>query len=207
MRALRILKRLLPLLALPLLVGCEDIFGSDGDQVPENRLTFVRAAAGAPPLDSLVVTLWAKPGETRRATIRYVGVPHYQHDLCMEFTVPPGALVRRPDGTPVQPGDSVRITVRVVDAARFLFQFEPAGLRFADGNPAKLRVSYWWADRDYNGDGVVDSRDAAIAEQFGLWRQERPGDSWQRLPTARFADVQELTTDVPGFTRYAVASN
>lgn len=207
MRAHRILKRLLPLLAAAALAGCGDIFGSDGEQLPEDQLTFIRAAADAPPLDALTVTLWARSGETRRAAIRYVGVPHYQHDLCMEFTVPSGALVRREDGTPVQPGDSVRITVRVVDAARFVFQFEPAGLRFADGNPAKLRVSYWWADRDYNGDGVVDSRDSRIAERFGLWRQEREGESWQRLRTTRFADLQEVTTDVPGFTRYAVASN
>ncbi|MBV9772744.1 MAG: hypothetical protein JO040_02265 [Gemmatimonadetes bacterium] len=207
MRALRILKRFLPLLALPLAAGCEDIFGSGGDRVAEDRLTFIRAAADAPPLSAQSVTLWAKPGATRRATISYVGVPHYQHDLCMEFTVPAGALVRRPDGTPVQAGDSVQITVRVVDAARFIFQFEPSGLRFAAGNPAKLRVSYWWADRDYNGDGVVDRLDTGISDRFGLWRQEREGEPWSRLQTSRFADVQEVTTDVPGFTRYAVASN
>jgi large subunit ribosomal protein L17 len=40
-------------------------------QLPEDELVFIRAADDAPPLDSLVVHVWAKAGENRQAVIRY----------------------------------------------------------------------------------------------------------------------------------------
>lgn len=208
MRATRTLLLLLALLGAPALAGCDDLLpdGGDADRVGESELVFARADPDAPPLDALEVSFWARPGETRGASINYVGIPVGKYRLCMEFVVPAGALLRHPDGRAVQPGDSVRITVRAVDPDAFRFEFAPAGLRFDPSNPARLRVSYWWADRDYNGDGRRDKTDEAIEESLGFWRQESPGAVWERIATERLPEIHEVRASIPGFTRYAVAS-
>lgn len=207
MRAPRILTFLFLLLA-PALAGCDDPSGSkDPERVPEDQLVFARADEDAPPLDALEVSFWAKPGETRSAAIRYVGVKDERYALCMEFKVPAGSLLRHPDGRAVQPGDSVRVTVTVLDPDRFIFHFAPAGLRFDPANPALLRVTTWWADRDFDEDGDHDKEDERLEQRAALWRQERPGEPWTRMPTTRVEDVPEVMTKVSGFTRYAFATN
>lgn len=208
MRAIRSLMLFLVLLGATALGGCSDLLPDDGDtdRAGESDLIFARADPDAPPLDALEVSFWAKPGQTRSAAINYVGIPVGKYRLCMEFVVPAGALLRHPDGRAVQPGDSVRITVRAVDPDAFRFEFAPKGLRFDPANPARLRVSYWWADRDYDGDGRRDKTDEAIEEALGIWRQETPGAAWERVATERLPEIHEVRASVPGFTRYAVAS-
>lgn len=210
MRATRRLTLLLALLAAPALSGCDDNLLPEegvGDRLAEDQLYFARADEDAPPLDKLEVSFWAKPGQTRSAAIRYVGIPVGKYQLCMEFLVPAGSLLRHPDGRAVQPGDSVRITVRAVDPDAFRFEFSPAGLRFDPANPARLRVTTWWNDRDYNGDGRRDKADERIEESLAIWRQEAVGQPWERTATVRDDELHELRAAVPGFTRYAVASN
>ncbi len=209
MRPIRTLTLLVALAAAPVLAGCVDVLSPGGpdSRVKEDALLFPRASGDAPPLDALEVSFWAKPGATRGGAVRYVGVANPKYSLCMEFTVPAGSLLRHPDGRAVQPGDSVRITVRVLDPEGFRFEFAPAGLRFDASNPARLRVSYWWADRDFDGDGRTDADDARVEESLGFWKQERPGERWTRVVTQRSPDDYELVAGIAGFTRYAVASN
>jgi hypothetical protein len=170
-------------------------------QLPGSELVFVRAADNAPPLDSLQVHVWAKAGENRQAQIRYVG--NYGGDVCLEFKIPGDGLWKRPDGTVVAKGDSVLVTITVVDPKLFNFRFEPAGLQFRSDHPAELRISYKWADRDFNGDGVVDDRDKHFG--FGIWRQETDASDWIQTGTVKDADLEELRAEIRGFTRYAVA--
>lgn len=185
-----------------LLPGC-DKNPAEPKEVPTGELTFIRAAADAPPLDSLQVHVWAKAGEGREAEIRYKQVGGYGGDICLEFKIPGDGLYKRPDGTVVQKGDSVLITITVVDPKLFNFRFEPAGLQFRQDHPAELRVSYKWADRDFNGDGVVDSKDTHF--DFGFWKQETDASDWIRLGTVKDADLEEMRADIFGFTRYALA--
>ena len=161
------------------------------------------AAANAPPLDSLQVHVWAKAGEGRQALIRYQKVGGYGGDICLEFKIPGDGLWKRPDGSVVQRGDSVLITITVLNPELFNFRFEPAGLQFRGDHPAELRVSYKWADKDFNGDGVVDGRDERF--DFGFWRQETDGANWFELGTVKDADLEELRVDIRGFTKYALA--
>lgn len=209
MRSIRTPTLLLALLGAAALGGCGDLLpdGGGADRLAEGDLVFARADPDAPPLDALEVSFWAKPGATRGATINYVGIPEGKYRLCMEFVVPAGALLRHPDGRAVQPGDSVRISVIAVDPDAFRFEFRPRGLRFDPANPARLRVSYWWADRDYNGDGRRDKTDEAIEASLAFWRQEAPGAVWDRMATERLPELHEVRAGIPGFTRYAVASN
>jgi hypothetical protein len=197
---------------IPTLLGtvlCAWATASCGDNpagsrtVPGDELIFLRAAADAPPLAANQVQVWAKAGEGRRVAIPYQKVGGYGGDDCMEFKIPGDALWKRPDGSLVQKGDSVLITITVVDPDAFDFRFEPSGLQFRADHPAELRISYKWADPDFNGDGVVDSRDQRF--DFGIWKQENDAADWMESATVKDADLEELRADIRGFTRYALA--
>lgn len=183
------------------LASCDNPAGSR--EVPGNKLVFVRAADDAPPLDSLQVHVWAKAGEGRQAVIRYQKVGSYGGDFCLEFKIPGDGLWKRPDGTVVQKGDSVLITITVVDPKLFNFRFEPSGVQFRPDHPAELRVSYKWADRDFNGDGREDDADTHFI--FGFWKQETDASDWIQTGTVKDADLEELRAEIRGFTRYALA--
>jgi hypothetical protein len=115
------------------------------------------------------------------------------------------ALSARPDGTPIADGDSVLITVRVVDPARLLFQFEPAGLTFNPSRPAELRIHYNHADDDLDEDGDVDVDDATLELTIGIWRQENDGDPFERLGSLLVDNLEEVEAELGGFSRYALA--
>ena len=183
------------------LAACEGGSTSTPDPVVrEDQLVFIREAADAPPLVSRDTSFWVKVEDGRDVRLPYVnGKP------CLEFKIPGNSLQRRPDGTAFRRGDSVRITVRLPDAGRFSFEFQPSGLRFDPDRPAELRIRYTYANRDFNGDGRVDDADRAF--DFGVWRQEASGQPWAGLVTLRDADLEEVRADVLGFTKFAVAGN
>lgn len=204
MRLRRLTALLLPLLVL----GCERSTTEPADTAREEDLTFFRFAADSPPLSDTVVSFWAVKGDSREVEIRYESTPDAPYGgVCLEFEVDGDALLRRPDGTLFQRGDSVRITIRVVDPGRFDFEFSPAGLEFDPNQPAELKVDYRWADRDFDGDGEVDADDERIEGSAGFWRQERAGELWQRVGTVRIKEQMRMEADVAGFTRFAVADN
>jgi hypothetical protein len=190
------------LLLATTLASCSDSPSGPGE-LPQDQLVFIRAAANAPPLDATHVQLWAKAGEGRRVEIRYQKVGEYGGDRCLEFNIPGDALLRRPDGTAFAKGDSILITITLADPGSFNFSFAPSGLTFSQSHPAELRISYKWADPDYNGDGVVDDRDRAF--RFDIWKQEADGAPWLKIGTARDSNVEELRADIFSFTRYAMA--
>jgi len=192
---------LLAALLCAFLPGCDN--PAEPKEVPGSELTFIRAAADAPPLATTQVQVWAKAGEGRRAVISYQKVGEYGGDDCLEFKIPGDALWKRPDGTLFQKGDSILITITVVDPQLFNFRFEPSGLQFRSDKPAELRVSYKWADRDFNGDGKEDNSDERF--NFGIWKQETDASDWTRIGTVKDADLEELRADIHGFTRYAIA--
>lgn len=176
--------------------------------VDETELTFVRFAEGTPPLETSSVSFWAVRGRDREGVIRYAAAPGEEEgEAFLAFEVPGGSLLRRADGSAFAPGDSVRITIRVLDPALFLFEFQPAGLRFDPRSPARLKVSYREADRDYDGDGDEDGEDGDFERELSFWRQERAGTPWFRVSTLRIEDLEEVEADIAGFTRYAVAGN
>lgn len=195
MRIGRILALGLPALFISLLAACEgELIGP----VPTEELTFIRQAPGAPALEAQEITFWAVKGVSHQVELRYVN----GHD-CVEFKLNPASLLRRPDGSLIQNGDSVQITIRVVDPRLYNFEFLPAGLRFHPDHPAELEISYGYADRDYNGDGVIDARDRSF--DFGIWRQESAASGWISLATSIDADVEEARADLSGFSKFAMA--
>lgn len=185
-----------------LVAGCDRPVDPAPDALPESALSFLRFSTDAPPPTDSVVSFWAVRGEDREVEIRLQPEEgETEGEEFLEFEVSGQSLARYPDGRAFARGDSVLITIRLVDPSRFMFEFEPAGLRFDPDHPAELEVSYARADSDYDGDGV-DDEDLA----FSFWRQERQGELWYRMGTIFIEDLSEVEADIEGFTRYALAS-
>ncbi len=204
---------LFALLVLALACAGDDAMsaGNGGTAIPpdtslEPGLVFLRPAPGAPPLGERQVSFWAVKGESREVRLMYTSVAG-QPDSAefARFRVDARSLVSRPDGTPIAPGDSILISLTIVDTLRFMTDFQPQGLQFSPTRPARLWLKFGEADPDLNDDGLVNAADTTILLGLRIWRQERPGDPWTSLPSVVDTLTQEVEADVPGFTRYAVA--
>ena len=200
------------LLALPLALtlACSDSGEpDDGDDTikPPSDLTILRLAENSPALFNPEVSFYAVRGENREAEISFVDDerPDEPGERYLELRVDAEALAALPDGSPVADGDSVLITIRVVDPAQLLFEFEPAGLTFNPSRPAELRVHYDHADDDLDEDGDVDLDDASLELTLGIWRQENDGDPFERLGSLLIDDLEEAEAELQGFSRYALA--
>lgn len=190
------------LMAALLLSACRDLTAPlTQDTVDESELTFVRVDPAAPPLIAHEVSFWAVQGEEREVQIAYES-SYYGNGKCLLFRVPADAVMLG-----VAPGDSVRITVRILDASEFRFEFEPGGLQFDPAHPAELEIRYRWADADYDADGDVDPRDLLLSETFGLWKKLGSSTAWERVTAERRRDRFEIHAPVVGFTQYALATD
>ena len=202
--------RKLMVLPLALALACSDSGGPDdgGDTVkPPSDLTILRLAQSSPALFSTEVSFYAVRGENREGEISFVDDEHPGEpgEKYLELRVDAEALAARPDGSPIADGDSVLITVRVVDPTQLLFQFEPAGLTFNPSRPAELKIHYDHADPDLDVDGDVDVDDTTLELTIGIWRQENDGDPFERLGSLLVDDLKEVEAELGGFSRYALA--
>ncbi len=195
---------------LALLAACEsDSTDPDngGEVVPTGDLVFVELEAGVnvPVRDtSFLVTA----GE--RIEIELLTDPEPGDDdgeEFLEFEVDEDALLRRPDGTPFQIGDTITIRIQVPgDEYRFIF--EPSGLVFNPNRPAELKITYVDADDDFDDDGDVDGDDVAFETDLAVWRQEVLGGDWERLgATIHEIETDEIEIDIEHFTGFALAGN
>jgi len=187
-----------------ILLGCGDNAGPTG--VPDAELHIVRQDTLAPPLVATQASFWAKVGDGRELHLNYQGVaPGSIGEEFLRFEVPGDGLYRKPDGSAFQPGDSILITVTVLDPTKFLFEFEPSGLRFSPDHPARLKVEYFDGQHDFNEDGVVDSLDVEIEHTLDLWERSGPGAPWFKLGAVKFEELDELDANIFSFTEHAVA--
>jgi hypothetical protein len=183
------------MLAIPL-EGCE--LGTEPESgTPTTELSFVQLAASAPAPVTFDTSFWAVRGDHRRLEIRTESSEEDEDgEEFFEFNVPGDALLRYPDGRLFAEDDSVQIRVRVQEG-RFLFDFEPSGLRFDPRHPAELRVRY----------GDADEEDLEREAEFALWKQEAPNQPWFRQATVRMDDLDELRADIASFTAFALATD
>lgn len=160
-------------------------------------------AAMTPPLslDQYTVSFWAVRGEARSIQINYTSsIDSDVHPFLSLTTTDP---VFAPGIGEIAVGDSVLITV-TVDTSKIGVALEPSGLQF--GQAAQLKLWYGGASGDMNGDGVVDSRDAAIeASLLGLWYREESSDPWTAISANQSLDEKSFTYGLPHFCEYAVA--
>ncbi|HEU4698678.1 MAG TPA: hypothetical protein VFS40_05825 [Gemmatimonadales bacterium] len=187
--------------ALGLLLACsDDGTGPDGTTREPGQLNVVRVSPGAPAAAETEVTFWAVAGVSMDTALHLVNGKDYAR-----FKLGSNSLLARPNGVPFLKGDSVEITLRVVDPQQILFELEPSGLKFNPADMAELRIRYEPAEDDFNHDGRQDENDEQIRQQLHIWRQEVVGQLFERLGTVRFDGEQELRAKLIGFSRYAVA--
>ncbi len=196
-------------------VGCasDSLFSTSpigATEVAESALNVVAVApdVGAP--EALEASFWAIRGKKSVGLLYRVDStsdgPENGHGReVLRLTVDKKSLLARPDGTPFVDGDSVLITLRVVDASRLLFEFEPAGLTFSASDPAELRVKYDVADGDLDHNGHHDAADDSLEDHLAIWRQGKTNDPFTRLASFVTHSDQEVRADLPGFSRYAVS--
>lgn len=173
---------------------------------PASSLNIVAAAPDAAPVEEPSVSFWAFEDRRSEGRIRLADQPGQGrgHEY-LRLTIPQGALLARPDGSPFAQRDSVLITVRVADPARILFQMEPAGLRFDPAHMAELRIRYDIAGGDLDRNGRHDTDDEEIEAHLGIWRQATENSPFVRLESIATFGNHEVRASLPGFSRYAIA--
>lgn len=199
--------------------------GSDGDSPPEQApsadLTFLSPADDAPDLllgdsdgDGIPDTTFvATAGEDLRVEVYYQDPddePGEEGDRFLRFELDDESLLRYPEDHPngrggeeFADGDTVHITLQVAGDT-LLAEFGPSGLEFDPEEPAELEMRWIEADRDTDDDGEEDLDDRE--EDLDLWKQEQPGEQWQRLDAiAEDLELDRVEVEVRSFTRFAMA--
>jgi len=194
---------------LALLAGlgaCSDSTNPGDPNKPPGQLTVVRLAPASLPLFNSPDSFYAVKGEDRELRIDFQDpATGGAGEEFLRLRVRPGSLLSRPDGTQIATGDSVLITVRIVDPTKILFEMEPSGLSFDPTEPAELKIHYNHADHDFNEDGAIDVFDSRLKSELAIWRQELLTDPFVRLGSVNVEESEEINADILGFTRYAIA--
>jgi len=185
--------------------ACSDSTTPGDTTRPPDELNVARLAPTSPPLVSAEQSFYAKKGEDRELRIFFQDVAGGEGEEFLRLRVREQSLLARPDGTPFVAGDSVLITVRIVDAEKILFEAEPSGLAFDPTEPAELKIHYSHADHDFNQDGTTDATDDQIKSQLAIWRQESLSDPFIRLGSVNVEGLEEINADILGFSRFAIA--
>lgn len=165
-----------------------------------NDLHFLRLSAAAPPLQSTVVSFYAKKGSDREIRVRFTNGEDY-----LRFRVFANSLLQRPDGSAFAAGDSILITITITDPTKLSADFQPSGLKFSPTNPARLQFEFGEADKDLNDDGVVNATDSALIPQISTWKQDAASAPWLKVNSVVEIELNEVQADILGFTGYALA--
>ena len=204
MRSVPALRILLLAVCAGAAASCSDS-SSPPDDRPENELNVVHVSPDSTPLFNSTVSFYAKQGENREGSLFFQDAAGGQGEEYVRLRIDANTLLARPDATPILPGDSVLITLSVVDPTEMLFDLQPSGLTFNPAEPARLKIHYAHAGGDLNDDGVTDSRDDAVERSLAIWKQENLTDPFVRLTSVLTIETDEADADLTGFSRYALA--
>jgi len=167
--------------------------------------TFIVADPAAPAIANPILSFWAKRGVESEVFMYYQALPGETDSTeFLRFRVRKRSLQTYPNGQPIAAGDSILITITVTDPINLVVNFQPSGLVFRAGEPAKLKMSYLEADDDYNRDGVVNNADLRTERKLKLWRLHPP-NPWAPQASFLSRSLDEVETYVPNFTSYAIA--
>jgi hypothetical protein len=184
--------------------ACSDTTSSDPGGQPAD-FHIIQVDPTSPQLFNPEQSFYAVQGQDRELHISFQDASGAEGEEFLRLRVRSGSLLANPDGSAIAPGDSVLITVRVVNADSVLFEMEPSGLTFNPVEPAELKIHYAHADHDFNDDGSINAIDDQIKTQLAIWRQETPGTPFTRLGSVNVEESEEVNADILGFTRYAIA--
>ncbi|HXT17191.1 MAG TPA: hypothetical protein VN706_16255 [Gemmatimonadaceae bacterium] len=177
------------------------------DIAGEDDPNFLNIASTAPSIANPVITFTATKGRDTVVKMYFrARASGHGHDSTVfaAFKVPAKALAYRPDGTPILDGQSVTITMTLVDSVHGIIDFQPSGLRFSTKNPATLRISFADDDPDLNQDGTVNAVDLALAANLHMICRESPDSQWFRIPSTLFPETGEVEGIIYGFSGYSI---
>ena len=190
----------------------EDPTAPRQDRAPAQAVTatttphFLQAKAGAPSIANPTIKFYAKKGQRKTVFMLYHARPGRRDSTdLIRFRLRENSLLRRPNGSQIRAGDSVLITLKLVDPVKLVVDFQPAGLRFNPQDPADLRIRWNETNPDVNRDGSVNQQDATLKQRLNIWRRESSTTPWVRTQSVVNVPSQECELDLTGFTRYAVA--
>jgi hypothetical protein len=172
---------------------------------PPSELNILRLAPNHPPFEATSVGFWARRGDSREGKIYFLNAQGARGEEFARLKIDSESLSSRPDGTPIALGDSIFITMTVVDQSQLLVELQPSGLRFSSSKPAELKLDYGEADDDYNHDGRVDEKDSEAEQQFAIWRQEKAGAPFVKIGSVKVEELKEVEAKLLSFSRYAIA--
>jgi hypothetical protein len=203
----------LSLLATALFVSalaCRSSTGSDNIPIPADSLTFLQLAPTAPALCADTVSALFTRGVGQEIALEFpesgdIADCGSSTEDFVRLKLDAQSLLKYPDGTPFQDGDTVTITLAWVGSDSILFHLEPTGLTFSSQKKAELKIEYGEAGSDLNHDGNTDSQDDAIEQQIDIFREATPGAGYVPVGTAKVEDANEIEAKLTGFSRYALA--
>jgi hypothetical protein len=189
-----------------LLAACSASDSTAPEERSSSDLQLLTVAANAPALAVTSTSFYAVRGKGAGVDLWYRARAG-QHDSTkfMEFRLNGNSLDKRPDGSTIANGDSVRITVTVVDPVHLIVEFQPSGLRFAANDPARLKMFFSEVGDDLDHNGRVDGDDDNVSQKLSIWRQEAIGQPWVKVASAVVKSSKEVDADLSGFTGYALA--
>ena len=200
------------LAAVLLVAACADQTGPTSAAVgspsfetvaPDTLSHTLHQAATAPALETYQLTFWARRDKASDVRVDYLPAAGQKDgDRFLQFKIPDGSLVARPGGYPLHKRASVEITL-TIDPVLLTVDFEPSGLIFSQGKPAKLTIWYGHADPDLNGDGVVDGTDWQLAEQIAIWLEGKR--KVHRVRSENDWAHQVVTGKLHHFSQFAVS--
>jgi hypothetical protein len=187
--------RILGAALLVLAASCGQESRLTGPPVPEAELNrsdgpvrLLQRDGQAPPFGRQLVQLRAVAGAEGEVVARFVdGTP------VATFRVSAATLENAWLGeVPVQNGDTVVISMRLLDGIRYIVEMQPAGLVFNPEAPAELVFHYRNAARVRGGD-------------LAVWKQEHAGAPWQFVGGTDDPATRTFRAAVDGFTRFAMS--
>ena len=156
---------------------------------------FLTAPTGTAPTG--IVYFWAKQGEDRTGEIFAVGgTSGGNGDRLVRLRVRKDAQIILPNGVHLAKGDSVRISMQIIDPVTLVTQFEPSGLVFAGKKVAQLTM---WYGRT-NAGGTT-----SLERQLSIFRQESSIEPWDKVSSVVLTDTDEVQSYIGGFTNYVIA--
>ncbi len=202
------MRRWIVLCAVLALAACESATGPTGRVAPTApaapRLallsTFAWYDTAFAPLVPAETSFVAVQGQPADFVLRFQG----QGDPVLEFKLGSNSLLAYPNGMPIPPGATVKITISKDPNGRILFYFGPSGLTFNPLSPASLTIWYAHDNPDLNGDGVVDATDALLASELGIFKQELLTDPWLSIPSINLTSAESVQAVLLGFTGFSV---
>ena len=191
------------------LVGaCSDSTGGGSQSRRADSLNFVLLAQNAPTLCADSIGFWAYQGQSADTALVFPEIGSSCAGSTEDFVrlkLDAASLLRYPDGTLFQPGDSVFISLKWIGSDSILFKLDPSGLVFDPAHPAELKIEYTEAGPDLNHDGEIDHQDTVVQRQIDIWRQPTLADRYSPVGTAKIEDANEVDARLNGFSRFALA--